>query len=92
MKLELAVVVVTVLSLTALLPRIMSTIMRGRGWEIGWLGDVKSIDTLCLHYVNTNFFVGLEEGVREAVEFARRYRGEIRTSRLLVREYGVVNR
>ena len=40
----------------------------------------------CRYYVNTNFFVDLEEGRREAVEFARRRRG-LCTSTLLVWEY-----
>jgi len=41
----------------------------------------------CRYYVNTNFFVDLEEGRLEAVQFAERYRGYICTSSVLVYEY-----
>ncbi len=40
----------------------------------------------CRYYVNTNFFVDLEEGKPEAVGFARRRRG-LCTSTILVWEY-----
>lgn len=46
----------------------------------------------CRYYVNTNFFIDLEEGRRETIEFARRYQGRLCTSRILVREYAAVNR
>ena len=45
----------------------------------------------CRYYVNTNFFVDLEEGRRGALEFLRRRRG-VCTSRILVREYAAVGR
>ena len=67
MKLELAVVVVTVLSLTALLPGIMSTIMRGRGWGMGRLGDVKSIDTHGQIGVKTRAFRKDKRSISQAV-------------------------
>ena len=43
-------------------------------------------DAQCRYYVNTNFFVDLEEGRPGAVGFARRRRG-LCTSTLLVWEY-----
>ncbi|AEM38400.1 hypothetical protein Pyrfu_0529 [Pyrolobus fumarii 1A] len=41
----------------------------------------------CKYYVNTNFFVDLSEERSEAVSFARRNRGVICTSTVLVFEY-----
>jgi len=40
----------------------------------------------CRYYVNTNFFVDLEEDVNSAVTFARRHRG-LCTSSILIWEY-----
>lgn len=44
----------------------------------------------CRYYVNTNFFVDLEEGRPEALEFARRRRG-LCTSTILIWEYREVD-
>jgi len=41
----------------------------------------------CRYYVNTNFFVDLDEGKREAIELAKRNRGALCTSTVLVYEY-----
>ena len=41
----------------------------------------------CKYYVNTNFFVDLEEGRKEAIEFAKKHRGNLCTSTLLIYEY-----
>ncbi|BES82752.1 hypothetical protein [Pyrodictium abyssi] len=46
----------------------------------------------CRYYVNTNFFVDLEDSRREAIEFALRHRGMLCTSKLLIREYAAVNK
>ena len=46
----------------------------------------------CKYYVNTNFFVDLEEGRKEAIEFAKKHRGNLCTSTLLVAEYRAVGR
>lgn len=45
----------------------------------------------CRYYVNTNFFVDLEEGRAEAVGFARRRRG-LCTSYVLLHEYRAAGR
>ena len=41
----------------------------------------------CRYYVNTNFVVNLMKGRREAVSFARRYRGALCTSSLALTEF-----
>jgi len=46
----------------------------------------------CRFYVNTNFFVDLEKGEPKAVAFARKHRGELCTSTLLVMEYRAVGK
>ncbi|MEB3778773.1 MAG: hypothetical protein GSR85_00865 [Desulfurococcales archaeon] len=45
----------------------------------------------CRYYVNTNFFIDLEEERSEALEFLKRRRG-VYTSRILIREYAVVGK
>jgi len=45
----------------------------------------------CRYYVNTNFFIDLEEGRSEALDFLKRRQG-VCTSRILIREYAAVGR